>query len=139
MIAEIIAFVGRAPQLTGDGVDSLSDAVADAGSVDFDERTFGRVFQHIGPVELSGMRIWIIGIRCRAYRNQHIFVVLSENNVSGPVPSTLELGVSGNIRNDGFWGSSRMQIAGVVRNPLNGGRIADVDILRIYCRIEGDS
>src|SRR5580658_2035658 len=62
VIAEVVALVGRAPKLSGGGVDGLTDAVADPGSVNLDELACGSVLEDVSPVELLGMRVRIIDI-----------------------------------------------------------------------------
>jgi len=54
MVAQVVAVVGRAPQLTGDGIDGFTHAVADAGGVHLDELSFGSVLEDVGAMELLG-------------------------------------------------------------------------------------
>ena len=50
MVAKIVTFVGRAPQLAGDRVNCLSDTVAKARRIDLYEFSFRCVFQDISPL-----------------------------------------------------------------------------------------
>ena len=54
MVAEVIALVCGAPELTGDWIDCLTDAVADAEGVVRNELAFRGVLENVGaePGEL---------------------------------------------------------------------------------------
>ena len=62
VVAQTVAFVGGAPKLPGGRVDGLADAVANSGCVYLDEFAVWSVLEHVGAVELQGMRINVIDI-----------------------------------------------------------------------------
>jgi len=66
MIAQIVALVSGAPELTRDWIDCLADAVSDARRIDLDELAVRRVLEHVGTVEFPGMSVWVIDIGARA-------------------------------------------------------------------------
>ena len=139
VVAEVIALVGGAPELSGDWVDGLADAVADAVGIDLDELAFGGVLEHVGAVELLGVGVRVIHVGAGAHRDEHVLTVLGEDDVAGPVAAAGELGVAGDVGNDGLGRAGGVQIAGVIRNALYRCGIADVDVLRVVSRIEGDA
>ena len=139
VVAEVVALVGGAPELSGGGIDGFADAVADAGGVDLDELAFGRVFEDVGAVELFGVRVGVIDIGSGAYGDEHVLAVFGEDNVAGPMAAARELGIAGDVGNDGFRRAGGVQIACVIGNSLNGSGVADVDVLRVVSGIEGDA
>src|ERR1039457_3565715 len=50
-----------------------------------------------------------------------------------------ELCVTRNFRDHGLGGTSCFQVAGVIRESLDRGGVADIDVLRILCGVEGDT
>ncbi len=64
---------------------------------------------------------------------------LREDNVAGPVAAAAQAGRSRECR--GRWSrrAGGVQIAGVIREALDGGGVADVDVLGVGGRIEGDA
>ena len=85
VVAEVVALVGGAPELAGDGVDGLADAVADAGGVDLDELALGREFEDVGAVELAGVGVGVVDVGAGADGDEHVLAVLGEDDVAGPV------------------------------------------------------
>ena len=139
VVAQVVALVGGAPELAGDGVDGLAHAVADAVGIDLDELALGRVLEHVGAVELPGVGVGIVDVGAGADGDQHVLAVLGEDHVAGPVAAAGKLGVAGNVGNDGLGGAGGVQVAGVVREALHGGGVADVDVPGIVGGIEGDA
>src|SRR5438874_13697634 len=90
-------------------------------------------------MELSMVRVGVINIGSRAYRDQHVLSVLSKNDVSGPMTASGQLGVTRYVGNDGFRRPCDVHISDVIRQTLDCRRISNVDILRVYRRIKGDS
>jgi hypothetical protein len=113
VVAEVVALVGGAPERAGDGVDGLADAVADAGGVDLDEFAFGRVLEHVGAVELLGVRVGVVDVGAGADGDEHVLAVFGEDDVAGPVAAAGELRVAGNVGDDGFRRAGGVQVAGV--------------------------
>src|ERR1700743_2451646 len=66
----------------------------------------------------------------------NIFVVFGEDNIAGPMTSTHELSISGDIGNDRFRRACSVQIPSVIGDSLNGSGVANVDILRVLNGIE---
>ena len=65
--------------------------------------------------------------------------VFGEDDVARPVAAAHELCVAGDVGNDGLGRASGVEIAQVVRDSLDGGGIADVDVPGVFSRIEGDA
>ena len=85
------------------------------------------------------MGIGVVDVGAGADGDQHVLPILGEDHVARPVAAAGELGVAGNVRNDGLGRAGRVQVTGVVRETLHGGGVADIDVLRIVSGIEGDA
>src|SRR5580658_5771542 len=83
MIAQVVTLVGGAPELTRGWIDRLTDAVANAVGVDFDELAIRHKFQNIGPVKLFRMGVGVVYIRAGAHRDEHVLAIFGEDNVAG--------------------------------------------------------
>ena len=64
-------------------------------------------------------------------------LVKTTSRVQWPPPR--ELGVAGDVGDDGLGGAGGVEVAGLVGEALDGGGVADVDVLRIVGGIEGDA
>src|ERR1035438_4142086 len=104
MIAQIIALVSGAPELTGDWIDGFPDTVADAGSIDFDKLAFRGVFQDVGAVKLLRMGVGVVHIGAGANGDEHVPAVFGEDDIASPVTSAGELGIAGDVGNDRLGG-----------------------------------
>ena len=139
MVAEVVALVGGAPELTGDGVDGLADAVADAGGVDLENLPSGVYsstsarWNSLGWVSASST------LEPEPTETSMCWPSLVKTTSRVQWPPPRELRVAGNVGNDGFGRAGGVQIAGVVREALDGGGVADVNVLGIGGRIEGDA
>jgi hypothetical protein len=138
-LPSVIALIGRAPERAGGGVDGLADAVADAGSVNLDELAFRREFEDVGAMKLTLMGVGVIDVGAGADGDEHVLAVFGEDNVARPVAAAGELGVTRNVGNDGLSGTGGVEIAQVVREALDGGGVADVDVPWIVRGVEGDA
>ncbi len=85
------------------------------------------------------MGVGVVDVGAGADGDEHVLAVLGEDDVAGPVAAAGELGIAGDIGNDGLGRAGGVQVAGVVGNALHGGGVADVDVLRVVGRIEGDA
>src|SRR6202034_3206775 len=95
MVAQIVALIGGAPELTCSRIDCLANAVADAVGIDFDELAVRRVLQPIGAGELFRMRVRVGRVRARPHGDKQVLTVFRKDYVASPVTSARELGVSG--------------------------------------------
>ena len=100
MVAEVVAFIGRAPERTSGRIDCFTNTVPNAAGVDLDELTLWGELEHISPMKLLGRCVWIVGVRARAYRDQHMSPILSEDYISGPVSATAKLRKPWQLRDD---------------------------------------
>jgi hypothetical protein len=90
-------------------------------------------------VELPGVGVDVVHVGAGAYRDEHVLAVFGEDDVAGPVAAASELGVAGDVGNDGLGSGCGVEVAGAVGDALYGGGVADVDILRVVNRIKGDA
>ncbi len=140
VVAEVVALVGGAPEGAGDGVDGFADAVAEAAGVDADELAVGGVLEDVGAVELAGMGVGVVYVGAGAYGDEQVLVVLGEDDVAGPVAAAAELGVAGDVGDDGLGLAGGVEVAIFVGEALDGGGVADVDVLRVGAGgVEGDA
>ncbi len=122
------------------GIDGLADAVADAVGVDGDELAVGSVLKDVGAVELAGVGVGVVGVGGGAYGDEEVLVILGEDNVAGPVAAAAKLGVAGDVGDDGLGLAGGLEVSGFVGEALDGGRVADVDVLRVGAGgVEGDA
>ena len=68
-----------------------------------------------------------------------MLAVLGEDYVAGPVSAAGELGVAGDVGNDRLGGAGGVKIAGVVGEALDGGGVANIDVLRVIGGLERDA
>ena len=68
-----------------------------------------------------------------------MFAVGGEHDVAGPVAAAAELGVAGDVRNDGLGGGGGVEVARVIGDALDCGGCANVDVFGILGGVEGDA
>ncbi len=136
----VVALVGGAPEGTGDGINGFADAVTQAAGVDFDELAVGGVGEDVGAVELAGVGVGVVYVGAGAYGDEEVLVVLGKDDVAGPVAAAAKLGVAGDVGDDGLRLGGGVEVAIFVGEALDGGGVADVDVLRVGAGgIEGDA
>ena len=97
IVAEAVALVGGAPELAGDGIDGLADAVANAPGVDLHELALGRELQHVGAVKFLGVRVGVVDVGVRADRGEELGAVFREGEVAGPVAAAAQTAAAGQL------------------------------------------
>ncbi len=131
VVAEVVALVDGAPELAGDGVDGLADAVADAGGVDLEELAFGGELEDVGAVEFLGGGVGVVDVGAGADGDEHLCSVGGEDYVAGPVAAAAQLGEAGELGDDFFGGAGGYEVAGFVGEADDGVGVADVDPLGV--------
>lgn len=139
MVAERVSLIGGTPKLSGCGIDGFANAIPQARSVNLDELPLGCVFEDVCAMELAGMGIGVISIGAGAYGDKHMLAVFTENDIARPVAASGELGVAGNIGDDGLSSRGGVHVAGAIRESLDGGGIAHVNVPGVVGGIEGDA
>ena len=139
MVAEVITLICGAPEPIGDWIDGFTNTVTDAGGVNLNELAFGGVLENVGAMKLLRVGIGIVRIGAGAHGNQHVLVILGEDDVSGPVTSAGELSIARDVSDDRLCRAGGMQIARVIWESLDGGGVADINIFRVRARVEGDA
>src|ERR1035438_9337767 len=81
----------------------------------------------------------MVNVRAGADGDQHMLPILGEDHVAGPVAAAGELGVAGNVRDDGLGRAGRMQVTRVVGKALHRSGVSNVNVLRIVGGIESDA
>ena len=139
VVAEAIAFIGRAPQFAGNGVDGFTDAVADAPGVDLDEVAFGGELEDVGAVVLLGVSVGVVDVGVGADGGEELAAVFRKDQVAGPVAAAAQASAAGQF-SEVFRGSACLQIAILVREADDAVGVADVDVFGIGARgIERDA
>ena len=123
MVAERVPLIGGTPKLFGRGIDGFANAISQTRSINLDELALGCVFEDVRAMELAGMCIGVISIGAGTYGDKQMLAVFTENDIARPVTASGEMGVAGNIGDDGFSSRGGVQVAGVVRETLDGSGI----------------
>src|SRR5256885_1550940 len=125
IVAQRVAFVDGAPQLTSFRVDGQADTIANAVGEDTHRGTVGIELQNVGAIFFRRSRIGVIDIGSRANGNEHLLAICREHDVARPV--AVSAGYVGNM----FGRAARLQIAVLVRKANDGIRVAHVNPLWI--------
>ena len=75
ILAESVSFIDRCPQLSGLGMDSNTNRIADARGVDALTRSVGIELEDVGPVIFDGIIIRIVDIGVGPYRDIHFLSI----------------------------------------------------------------
>ncbi len=76
------------------------------------------VLGDVGAVKLLGVSVRVIHVGAGAHGDEHMLAILSEDDVAGPVAAAGELGVAGDVGNDGLRCAGGVQVTGMVRDSL---------------------
>src|SRR5256886_2985057 len=125
IVAQRVAFIDGAPQLTSFRVEGKADTIANAVREDTHRGTVGIELQNVGAIFFRRSRIWVIDIGSRANGNEHLLAICREHDVARPV--AVSAGNVGNV----FGRAARLQLAILVWKADDGIRVAHVNPLRI--------
>src|SRR5207245_7518009 len=125
IVAERVALVGRAPQVSGRGVDADACRIADTRGIHLHELSVGGVLEDVRAVELGFVLVGIVDVRQRTDGDPQAFAVGREGDVARRMAAGRQIG------NDGRRRVIRLHVAALVRKAHDRIRVADVEPQRI--------
>ena len=85
VVAQRIAFVYRAPEISSLRLNSNTHGIADARRVDAEARAVRVVFQNVGAVQFAGIIIHVVVVRPRSYGDIHLLAIAGKSDIARPV------------------------------------------------------
>src|SRR5579884_1819610 len=139
IVADFVALVHRAPQLSRFGMDRFADTIANSPGIDAEAAAVRIEFEHVGAVIFDGIVVSVIDVRVRANRDEHLLAIGREDDVARPVAAAAQVSAARQIGDLLLWPAC-LHVAILVREANDRIGVADVHPLRIRPgRIEVDA
>ena len=85
VVAQRIAFVYRAPEISSLRLNRNTHGIADARGVDAEACAVGVIFQNVGAVQFGGIIVHVVVVRPRSYGDIHLLAIAGKSDIARPV------------------------------------------------------
>src|ERR1035437_1486772 len=140
VVAEPVAFVGRAPQFASAGVDGNAHGIAYAPRIDARRGAVRGELQNVGAVKFRRVAVRVVVVGVRTDGDKHPAAIVGKGDVASPVAATAQESASGNFFYHRLRTGAGLQIAILIREAYYRIGVSYVDPFRFRAgRIEVDA